>query len=95
MLGEGMTPPTIGVERITSFSVNRKIRREEVSDRTAWIFAQVALYLGEGFATFSPVHPKQNLSDPLDAMQLIDWIRTHLSEAERDLGWSNQPQNEA
>jgi AcrR family transcriptional regulator len=90
MLGEGMHPPVMKVERMKNFMENRQISRETLSERTSWIFAQVALFLGEGFATFGPTHPRLNPGELGEAMQLIDWIRSHLEDAERDLGWGEE-----
>lgn len=92
MLGEGMNPPKISLERTLAFTGNRQIDRQEISERTASSFAQVALFLGQGLATFAPVHPEIDDLGATDAVRLIDWLESHLDVAERDLGWArNSP----
>jgi AcrR family transcriptional regulator len=90
MLGEGMDPAKISTEHggsgITALA-GRVSDLGDLSDKMVRIFTEISLFIGEGFAAFSPVHHNLNDSDVLDAITLIDWFRQHLTEAERDLGW--------
>ncbi len=90
MLGEGMDPAKITYpeSRPTLTAViERQQATSPVSDRTAQLFGELSLFIGEGFATFAPVHPNLDSDDVVDAIRLIEWMRSHLAQAERDLGW--------
>ena len=90
MLGEGMDPSKItypeGRPTLTAV-IERQQATNPVSERTAKLFGELSLFIGEGFATFAAVHPNLDSADVVDAIKLIEWMRSHLDQAERDLGW--------
>lgn len=92
MLGQGMDPSRISTQPEGPAYAAITARMSDIgdpSDRIVRIFTEIGLFIGEGFAAFRPVHHNLNDSDVIDAMALIDWLRRHLAEAKRDLGWGD------
>jgi len=89
MLGEGVEPEKISQQGrpAQSAMMQRALVNPKVSERSARIFAEIALFAGEGFATFAPIHAGLSAADMDDAIALVGWVREHLAEAQRDLGW--------
>ena len=90
MLGEGVDPATIasipGNPTMRNM-IQRLQRSTAVSDETAQIHAELMLFLGQGFSIFSPLHSEVTAERLAKGIELIEWFRAHLADAERDLGW--------
>ncbi len=92
MLGEGVDPATIasipGNPTMRNM-IRRQQRASDVGDETAQVHAELMLFLGEGFSIFSPLHSEITPERMAKGIELIEWFRAHLPEAERDLGWAD------
>jgi AcrR family transcriptional regulator len=89
LLGQGVDPKEIKIDQDSPGYQAVATRQGDVAitNATRELYAEIMIFLYEGFITFSPVHPFVNPENLTRSMQLLDEMRKFLPEIEKNLGW--------